>query len=141
MSMSTYAANLQLACFYGALAADAAPDILYLAFFHGDPASGGSELTQTQGVARVSINNDGTQFGTPTGGTIANAAAWQALVATGSWSTTADHWAFYDDPIGGNLIESGLIVDGSGVATTLTVVAGSVVTVPIGTWVLTQPLV
>jgi hypothetical protein len=139
MSMSTYAANLVLATFYGDNAADAAPTILYLAFFDGDPAGAGSELTNTEGVSRILITNDGTNFGAPVAGVVANAGVWESTPAVGPWASDADHWAFYDDPVGGNLIESGLVVDGSGVATTLTVILGTIVTVPVGTWVLTQP--
>lgn len=139
MSMSTYAANLVLETFYGANAADAAPTILYLAFFNGDPAGAGTELTNTEGVSRIEIPNDGTSFGTPVSGVLSNADVWSSAPAVGAWASTADHWAFFDDPVGGNLIESGLVVDGSGVATTLTVILGTVVTVPVGTWVLTQP--
>jgi hypothetical protein len=136
---SDYAKGLALAANYGDSAADICPTTVYLAFFAGDPTAGGTEQTGTGGIPRLTLVNDGTNFAAPIGASIANVAVWVSVTSTGGWADDADHWALFDALTGGNMLDTGEIVDDSGDPATLTVAgANTVVVVPVGDWVLTQ---
>jgi hypothetical protein len=137
--MSTYSKDLALDACYGANKAAGWPATVYLAFFNGDPTAAGTELTGTGGVARTALANNGTNFGAAAGGIKNNAAQWSTGVSSGAWTDPADHWAFYDALTGGNLLDSGQLVDGGGTATTVAVTAANqIIVIPVGDFALTQ---
>ena len=136
---STLAKNAALDACYGDDASSVWPATVYLAFFHGDPTSGGTELTGTSGVSRIALANTNTNFAPASGGTKANASQWSSTVSSGAWANTADHWALFDASSSGNMFDTGQIVDSGGSPTTLTVGSANVIVIiPIGDWVLTQ---
>lgn len=87
------------------------PELLLLAMFVGNPASGGVELDDTGGYARVGLANTSVNFPDAdviTGNkTVSNV---RFPTSTGAWSADADYWCLLDST-GTTLLDSGRIVD------------------------------
>ena len=79
----------------------------YIALFLGDPADGGVEITLT-GYARVAFQNWSTSSN-PDESTRSPAAS--IVFPTITQAGTADHWAIFDAPAGGNLWRGGQLLD------------------------------
>lgn len=137
--MSTYSKGLALDACYGSDKAAIWPDTVYLAFFDGDPTAGGTELTGTAGVTRTAVANNDTNFAAAADGVKNNAAQWSTSVSSGAWASAADYWAFYDAATGGNLLDSGQLVDGGGTPTPVAITAANqIIVIPVGDFALTE---
>ncbi len=79
----------------------------YIALFLGDPADGGTEITLT-GYARVAFQDWSTSSNpVDSSRTPASAIVFPTVTQAG----TADHWAIFDAPAGGNLWRGGQLLD------------------------------
>jgi hypothetical protein len=92
----------------------------YIALFLGDPIGVGAELTLT-GYARVAFQ-DWSTSSTPTISTRSPASA--IVFPTVTQAGTADHWAIFDAPVGGNLWRSGRLLDNLGQPLTIVFTGG-----------------
>jgi len=95
-----------------------------LALSTSDPGETGAGITEPSGngYARVTINNDGTNWAAASSGSKENAATISFPLATGSWGSI-QYWALYD---GGVMKHYGVTDNGSGTPATITVANGDV---------------
>lgn len=108
MSKSNYLENALLSHELG-LTTFTRPATHYFALFTAAPsdAGGGTECSGN-GYARAAAANDGSLWGTPSGGSSSNALAVQFPEPTGSWGTVT-HFAIFDAASGGNLLRWGAL--------------------------------
>lgn len=85
---------------YGAGAGSAAPATHQVAIYDGDPTGGGTELTGTAGVTRVSVTNDSTNWPDSTGGVKANGVAFSHPASTAAWTSAGTYVALVDSVSG-----------------------------------------
>lgn len=95
-----------------------------LALSTADPGEDGTGLVEpaSGGYARVSIDNNGTNWAASTSGVKANAATISFPAATGPWGVIS-HWALYD---GGVMKHYGVIDDGGGTPTPISIIDGDI---------------
>ena len=125
---STQGKNDALDANYGASRSTAFPATVYLALFNGDPTVSGSELSpSTGGYTRLSIPNDATNWGAASSGVKSNLLTLYMPASTGAFNASANYFGFYDASVGGNLLDTGQLLDISNNPTTITVSQAGVV--------------
>jgi hypothetical protein len=125
---STQGKNDVLDADYGASRSTAFPATVYLGLFNGDPSVSGSELdTSTGGYARLAIPNDSSNWGVASGGVKTNLLTLYMSASTGAFNVPADYFGFFDASVGGNLLDTGQLLDISNNPTTITVSQAGVV--------------
>ena len=136
---SVTARNLSLAACYGDGHSSAFPNTVYLAGFHGDPATTGVEMDPADGgYERLAVENDSTHFAAPSAGSQANAIDFNMLPASDAWTDSVTHWAYMSLATAGDVLDCGLIVDADGNPAPFTVsTPGDQISFPAGSLVVT----
>lgn len=103
------ARNMALDACYGDARSTRWPASVQLALFNGDPATGGTELTNAGGYSRAVIANSSANFPDAASGVKTSGTTTQFSPSTGAFSAGFTHWAFID--ASSNLLDSGQVTD------------------------------
>lgn len=130
MSLTNTAENQILDAMLGASATLYGSSI-QIALSTTDPGEDGTGITEPVGnnYSRLTVLNNGTNFSAASGGVKTNASDFTFAQATGgSWGSIT-HWGIFD---GGALKLSGILDNGSGVASPITVSDGDILRFLVG---------
>jgi len=96
MALASPAKGKSLDNDYGSSAGGKAPASHQVAIFNGDPTAGGTELTGTSGVSRLSVTNDGTNWPDSVSDVKSNGVKLDHTASTGAWASSGDYVALID---------------------------------------------
>ena len=135
--ITDYAANKVLNAMFGKTSSASIGSTCYLGLSSTEPTKTGMNVTEPSGngYSRVLIGNSSQSYtqlmGNADEGAITNSEEIHFNAATGSWGTL-NYAVVYDAATGGYLLASGKILNSSGVETSITPTANSVVVLKVG---------